>query len=205
MSIKLGICMDGGEREFIDTVLRAIINSQSRRYVEVGVAYGETFHAVWEAIRGIPDSSVLGIQIPQWDALHCISDRFPDMAVLSKPEEFTGDRRVEVALGASTEIMAHPNFPKKVAVAFIDACHGVECVKADFFAVEDKIERGGIVIFHDAGDREQGGDIQPHCNQPIGVQKAIKDLGLGTYRPGWIRDPNIPTMNQCAVFCRLYE
>ncbi len=203
MSIKLGILMDGGEREFIDTVLRAVIGCKSRRYVEVGVAYGETFHAVWEAIKGIPDSSVLGIQIPQWEALHCISDRFPGVEVLSTPEQFDGGKSVEVVLGPSTEMIAHPKFPKSVAAVFIDACHGAPCVRADFLAIEPLVELGGCVIFHDAGDREQGGDIQPHCNEPIGVQKAIHSLGLGTWRSGWARIPNINSANQCAVFVRI--
>lgn len=205
MKPKLGILMEGGEVDFLRTVIAAMVKFERPHYVEVGIAYGETLHGVWCAVKGIPNAWVTGIQIADWEGWDCIKRYFkdePDFGI-DYPEA-----RANVFKGKSTEVLAGMG-PLPISVAFIDACHGKPCVMADFEAVEKHCEVGSVVIFHDAGEKEQGADLQPHCNQPISVRAALHDLGLMHSGPTMANDWGrrdwqfrrfIPTANQCAVF-----
>lgn len=68
----------------------------------------------------------------------------------------------------------------------IDACHGKDCVMRDFYMASTLVKPGGYIFFHDADPASQGKDLQPHCQQTIGVRSALADLGLlDSDRPGW--------------------
>lgn len=210
--MSLGILMGGGEREFLDEVICAMNQNHDGVYVEVGVAYGQTLVGVWNEIKGLSwQPRVVGIELPEWPARNEIDLR------MTGPEFAYDDltKRATVLLGRSTEVLSREGFPA-VACAFIDACHGKPCVMADFLAIEPKVLDGGMVIFHDAGEKEQGVDVQPHCNEPISVRAALFSLGLialnldykvikgekqyASTRPGWSFVGMLPTENQCAVF-----
>lgn len=213
--MSLGILMDGGEFEFLWTVGDAMIHNPEGVYVEVGVAYGQTLVGVWDHIRKsvpqIREPRVVGIELIEWPGRNCIDERMagPDFAY----DDLT--KRATVLLGRSTEVLSRAGFPR-IACAFIDACHGKLCVMADFLAVEPLVLDGGVVIFHDAGEKEQGVDVQPHCNEPISVRAALFELYLlapsllceleegkpqfTCIRPGWTFVGMLPTENQCAVF-----
>jgi hypothetical protein len=187
--MKLGILMDGGEESFLSAIKSALFDTHTiRTYLEIGVAYGETIVGVWEGTKHLDARKIYGIELPEWPSWNEIK-----MRVDGKPE-------IAVIAGRSTEVLAHWPFGKLSAV-LIDACHGKPCVMADFLAVEPHVADGGIVMFHDAGRKEQGVDVQPHCNQPISVRLAIDELGLWTNeRAGWEYAGMIPTANATAVF-----
>lgn len=186
--MSLGILMDGGEMPFLFAVHAAMIRTDSPSYLEIGVAYGQTLLGVWEATDAFPNRKLYGIELPEWESWDNIKMRCGD-----KPE-------IAVIPGRSTEVLAAWPFGKLSAV-FIDACHGKPCVMADFMAVEPHVAEGGIVMFHDAGRKEQGDSMQPHCGEPINVRAGIDALGLWTNeRPGWEYVGMIPTQNPTAVF-----
>lgn len=196
--------MEGGEVEFLRTVIAAMVKFERPKYVEVGVAYGETLYGVWKAVKGIPYSSVIGIELPTWEAFNCIDGFFKDEPLFKYLDQADAATRATVVKERSTEFFQcdgpHPNIDS-ISVAFIDACHGKTCVMADFEAVEKHCQIGSVVIFHDAGENEQGSSLQPHCNQTIGVRAALTELGLlDNKRAGWEFRRMIPTENQCAVF-----
>jgi len=185
--MKLGILMEGGENLFLSCVAQAMRES-TPSYLEFGVAYGETILGVWEHTKDIEHRRVYGIELSDWASWNEIQSRMSD-----KDNAF-------IIPGKSTEVLVHWPFGKLGAV-LIDACHGKPCVMADFLAVEPHVTEGGIVMFHDAGRKEQGVDLQPHCNQPINVRAAIDELGLWTNeRQGWEYVGLIPTANATAVF-----
>ncbi len=79
-------------------------------------------------------------------------------------------------------------FPLPIDFAFIDASHGISCGR-DFEAVEKRIAPGGLVVFHDYGEPEQGTDWQTFDREFISVRSYVHRLGLAapcnTPRKGW--------------------
>ena len=206
--MKLGICMDGGEDAFIGVIeKRAKEAGRPITYVELGVAYGETLIGVWLALAQFaPGSRAIGIERPIWEGLNSIRDRFHAACApfvegpvgLDVPPGAVG-----LVLGYSQDVLNVPQWPYRIDVAFIDACHCRTCAREDFLAVEKWMEPGGIVIFHDAGEAEQTKDKIPVCNEGIDVRYALNELGLfENKRVGWTFDGILPTKHQCAVFRR---
>lgn len=197
MKPKLGILMEGGEEEFLRTVIAAMVKFEHPHYVEVGVAYGETLYGVWMAVKGIPNARVTGIELPEWGAWDCIERLFKD-----EPEfGYSFECMATINKGQSTNILSSLFWVIPISVAFIDACHGKPCVMADFIAVEKHCEVGSVVIFHDADPKDQGGSFQVHCQEPINVRAALIELGLlDNKRPGWEFRRMLPTANPSAVF-----
>lgn len=201
--MKLGICMGGGEQEFLDVIKRQMtINPVNPfTYLEIGVAYGETLKGVWGTIKS-PNTRAIGIDLPKWEGVGSIIDRF-------NGEPFTfGPMGTEVPYGSAGLILERSevalldhSWGYYIDVAFIDGCHAKACAMIDFLALERRMKVGGIVIFHDAGEKEQGAGAQPHCHEPMNVRAALVELGLlGSMRKGWEFIGMIPTENNCAVF-----
>lgn len=71
---------------------------------------------------------------------------------------------------------------------FIDGSHG-KSAGFDFLAVEEKVAPGGLVVFHDYGEAEQGSDWQSYDREFIAVRSYVHRLGLAspcvTPRKGW--------------------
>ncbi len=99
-----------------------------------------------------------------------------------------------IAGGMSLQLMDDPRaflrdqFPFPIDMVFIDGCHG-KCAGRDFLAIEAKVREGGLVVFHDYGELEQGTDFQSHCREFISVRSYVHRLGLNQPcnepRKGW--------------------
>lgn len=72
----------------------------------------------------------------------------------------------------------------KIDLIFIDGFHEYECVINEIKTLYKYLSPKGLVVFHDCG-----GD-----NQQVGVNRAIKDLGLQTIL--------IPTTNYIRIYCK---
>lgn len=199
--------MEGGEKEFLVTIAKAAHDAieayNDFTYVEIGLAHGETFKGVWELIKRISStqSKAIGLELESWEGVAALEKDFK-CETIERHAEMPLVYGSVVILGRSQETLTSLEWRYKIHAAFIDGCHGKPCVIGDFLALEPHVQPGGIVIFHDAGENEQGGDIQPHCQQPIGVREAINELGLFE-REGWEFVKMIPTQNQCAVFRKI--
>lgn len=80
--------------------------------------------------------------------------------------------------------------PPRFDFVFIDGSHGRSCA-SDFLAIERKVPAGGVVVFHDYGQIEQGEDWQEADREFISVRSYVHRLGLaspspkGVLRKGW--------------------
>jgi hypothetical protein len=102
-----------------------------------------------------------------------------------------------------------------VDFVFIDGSHGRSC-GLDFLAIEAKVAPGGVVVFHDYGEAEQGTDWQAYDREFISVRNYVHRLGLAqpsnAIRKGWRFVGEIPGSrrfggdgNSCAVVQRTTE
>jgi hypothetical protein len=72
-----------------------------------------------------------------------------------------------------------------IHLALIDGCHCYECALKDFSNIEEFVEPGGVVMFHDFGEDQQD-QPQPRGHKPLDVRGACRDLGLfDNKRDGW--------------------
>lgn len=89
----------------------------------------------------------------------------------------------------------HDWFNPSIDFCFIDGSHGVSCAH-DFLAIEPKVAPGGVVVFHDYGEAEQGTDWQAADNEFINVRTYVHRLGLreptNRLRKGWRWIAEIP-------------
>lgn len=160
----MGICMEGLEEMFEAHLHGLAQYRDSIAYLEIGVAHCSTLKAVCEILAEI------GKPWKAWGI---------DPKPLSSPPP--GAQIFNMTCEDIFRVWSKP-----VDVCFIDGCHSEKCVREDFERVEPFITRGGSVLFHDFGVNSLGGDLQPHCNAPVGVREACRKLGLLTgERPGW--------------------
>lgn len=75
-----------------------------------------------------------------------------------------------------------------VDFVFVDGSHGISAGR-DFTALERKMAPGGVVVFHDYGEAEQGTDWQFADREFIAVRSYVHRLGLAAPctapRKGW--------------------
>lgn len=96
---------------------------------------------------------------------------------------YTDNNTQTLPLGMSLMLMENPRryfqtaFPFNIDFAFIDGSHGKSCA-LDFLAIEQKIAPGGLVVFHDYGEPEQGTDWQEVDKEFISVRNWVHRLGL---------------------------
>lgn len=192
---EMGIRMEGCEEAIESIVKEACAKFDPFRYLEIGVGGGGTLKAVTDIVRENHNNWItVGVDISEgWSLkLEEIKVRIPNIIHgLSSPET----NFPHLSLFGSAEFLLCWPTDKSLHVVIIDGCHGKACVMADFLGVEPLVEKGGFVIFHDAGIEEQGVDIQPHCGEPINVRSALIALKLiediqpeGAeipYRDGW--------------------
>ena len=131
MNLKLGILMDGGEEDFLWTVRQGMRRADCYpAYLEIGVAHGDTLKGVCDATRDLR-ARLFGIELAEWVGRKELDAKFkkePLVTLIYEP--------------SSKALAQWPN--GELSVAFIDACHGYNCVCADFTAVEPHIATGGI-------------------------------------------------------------
>lgn len=206
---KFGIRMEGCE-ERIEQLVREQMKHEPvyLTYLEIGVAGGETLRSVTEIVREAADGKkgwiTIGVDLPPGEAwalnLEGVKGAMPDLVVhtegLPRYLEFG---RPHLVLRDAHTLLAEGGWLDGLEdelcldVVLIDGCHGKACVIRDFLGVAPRTLPGSLVIFHDAGEADQGGDYQPHCREGINVRAALRELGLleGT-RPGWEFVEEIP-------------
>jgi hypothetical protein len=164
--MMLGYNMAGNEKAFFDAIDLSM-DYNTFTYFEVGVARGETIHAVYTHLMG-KEKFLIGIDLPGCKA----------------SELFKGNSDILIhTCGAD---VFFNNCTHKANFIFIDACHGYECVTRNFNDAEKHIKDGGIICFHDSDEDCQGTHWPQHCGGGINVREALIDLGLlDKSRPGW--------------------
>ena len=169
--------MEGCGEVFLKAITKTIIGRSVFNYLEIGIGYGGTLGGICGLLseqKGMVWHSY-GIDLP--DGWSYESGRVDQLKA-----QYSG--RITVILKPSTEALADWNIP--LHAVLVDGCHEKDCSKRDFELVEPHVVQGGIVAFHDSGRKEQGGSIQPHNGQPIGVRDALKELQLlQSKREGW--------------------
>lgn len=187
-----GFNFRGIEEPFESMIHKAINERTTRdfRYLEIGIAHGRTLISVAELLRETSphDWQCVGIDLldgPYFNTREFLKatlafDTHIEFEGKCTREPYVADRitsQIRILLLKGSEKRAQIG---KGCVNFclIDGCHGAPCVEKDFLAVEGGIAKGGIVAFHDAGIEDQGHGFQPHCQQNIGVKRALNDLGL---------------------------
>lgn len=188
-SVRLGICMEGLEEFFKTQVLSTRTTPfDTWTYLEIGVAAAQTLNGI-SVCAAEYDSPwrCIGVDLPNgWslDRWH-IGKYYPHFVIRKDvPVELPESGTTIFLTGGEAFLKAFKS-PVFDAV-FIDGCHERECAAHDFNMIEPLVKPGGVVIFHDAGQNQQGGDPQPHRGKPIEVYNALGDLGLlSESRPGW--------------------
>lgn len=195
---RMGIRMDGCEVP-LENILRQSLAmcppNQCYTLVEVGSAGCTTLRAfkdIVSEVRGQAPWRIVGFDLPPgkaWsldveEAKKNGVDQIIDCPKVNIPPE----RSMSLILVDSPRLYIQDDFPFPISFAFIDGCHG-KCAGRDFEALEAKIIPGGLVVFHDYGEAEQGTDFQIHCREFISVRSYVHRLGLASPckapRKGW--------------------
>lgn len=199
--MKLGICLAGVEDQFERALVERPKVGEPFVYMEIGVAHCDT----WLSVCRVLKSTVIGTEwrtigidpwTPAFEAYQQkIAPEFgPDKALLlvqTREQAFETEKE---------------RIGDRLDFVFIDGCHTLKCVTGDFLSVEPLVVPGGLVVFHDADDRDKG--LQAHCGiQENGVIPALKDLGLwDETRPGWKRLPDwIADASKDGANCACFE
>lgn len=165
-------------RAFADIVATARLNGQTWRAVGLDLTPGKAWSLNWTEVAAAftraPTDGTHSLSDPvgTWPAVHLdLARGGMHLLLMDDPRSFLRN-----------------TFDFPIDVAFIDGCHGA-CAGRDFEAIEHKVREGGLVIFHDYGEAEQGSDWQSHCNEFINVRTYVHRLGLNqpcnTPRKGW--------------------
>jgi hypothetical protein len=169
--------MEGCGETFLKAITKTLTGRSVFNYLEIGIGYAGTLGGVCDLLaeqKGL-DWHAYGIDLPNgWS--------YEAGLVNQLAARYSG--RLNIILKPSTEALVDWKIP--LHVVLVDGCHEKECCKKDFELVAPHVVQGGIVAFHDSGQNEQGGSIQPHNGQPIGVRDALKELLLlSNKREGW--------------------
>ncbi len=238
---KMGIRMSGCERPLEDLLTQHVSACPINRtyiVIEIGSAGCTTLRAFKDIIsekRGLNPWIVFGFDLTEdkawslnWDEINAAFNGDPNIL----REEHCGleeslfytNRMYLWLLDDPRSFLWRPSdglhgvpkgFSGSIDFAFIDGCHGA-CSGHDFEAIEKKVSIGGLVVFHDYGEIEQGTDFQPHCNEFINVRTYVHKLGLAAPcrepRKGWRFVGEIKGSrnfggdgNSCAVIQRTEE
>ncbi len=157
------------------------------RYVEIGVARGDTFGIICEALAQEGRlGQAIAIDLPDGAEAEYArpASCFCPEAFRQNAEIF-GDK-VQLVRAVSHEWLRGPAGP--FTLVLIDGCHEQACMCMDFEAVEPHVVPGGIVIVHDTApwSQEDPSATQPHRGEPLRVRAALEELRLlQDQRPGW--------------------
>lgn len=179
-----GLMMNGDELDLIHALRVAHESTSDDRllaarpftYCEVGIASGQTLSAMTDVLENLypEDWRAFGVDIKNGWSLDLL-------ALWEKLKE--REECIEINLeGSEAFFREHVD---ALDFVLLDGCHECECVKIDFEGAAKRIPTGGIVAFHDSDEIAQGVHPQPHKGEPIGVRRALFDLGL---LPGGTKD-----------------
>ncbi len=196
-----GIRMDGCQQPLEDLILQHLTVHHPETYtlVEIGSAGCVTLRAFADILReaGVAKWRALGIDLTP-DKAWSLDMAEVERSFRGLPYWVINDeeapRVADQIQGMVLMLLADPRafltagHMAPIDFAFIDGSHGISCGK-DFLAVEAKVAPGGLVVFHDYGEPEQGTDYQSHDREFISVRSYVHRLGLAEPRPaarkGW--------------------
>lgn len=180
-----GICMDGNESAFSDALERAMTYAAARNerftFVEIGMATAATTRGIVSHMRDRWCGATF--DLPDGWSLH-LAEAQQNLGaacgkVVSAGQDISlDDARVTVVLESAADVLASRRWTAPIHFAFIDGCHGAPCVTRDFLAIATHAAPHAYVVFHDSTPSCQGVHMQPHCQTPIDVRRALQDLGL---------------------------
>lgn len=200
----MGIRLGGCEQPLEDLIKQHAANhgASDRPYtlIEIGSAGCVTLRAFADILRecGKPQWRAVGFDLTLDKAWSVNMDEVRS-SFAGLPEQIittSWDCLTTLGKGMSLYLMDDPRrfwsnrLFQTVDFAFIDASHGISCAR-DFEAIESKIAPGGLVVFHDYGEPEQGSDFQNEDREFISVRSYVHRLGLnapspnGVLRKGW--------------------
>lgn len=190
---KFGNRMNGNE-EAIESLFKSYLKSsryRDFRYLEIGFAGGVTLRAIYDITRENINKKkwfLLGLELEEGYSINkqdlernfkknelysVYNNKKPQVKNIAKCK-----RHVFLYMQKEPRKFIEEIEDQSLDIVLIDGCHGYNCWQADFFAVEPKIRKKGLLLSHDVGVFEQGTDFQLHCGEGINVRKAISDLGL---------------------------
>lgn len=157
------------------------------RYVEIGVAWGDTFGIICECLaREGRLGQAIAIDLPDGADAEYMRPASCFCAETFRRNTEAFDGKVQLVRAVSQEWLRTP--VGRFTLVLIDGCHEQACARMDFEAVEPHVVPGGIVIVHDTApwSQEDPSQIQPHRGEPLRVRAALEELGLlQDQRPGW--------------------
>lgn len=187
---QFGYSMGGTEGAIEERVNRIIKRFGRLDYVEVGIGEGQTMLAVSDiASEQSAPWCIVGIDLlngRHFNPHKYLNNSHRNITISNSPCKIY-DGSISVWLSGSPHSICYIPFP--IGYALVDACHCKDCTIADFLQVEKKVREGGIVAFHDAGEKDQVDEPQCRPDRGIRVIEAMKELGLlDGSRPGWRLD-----------------
>lgn len=204
---RMGIRMEGTE-SVLESLLHQQINSpyisKEKPYtlIEIGSAGCVTLRAFKDIVsqaRGEAPWRVFGFDLPEgkawsldWDEIRKAFDGVPHLLTEADKgqEERYSFNQMYLWLLDDPRAFLKEQFSLPIDFCFIDGSHGISA-GYDFLAIEHKVAPGGVVVFHDYGELEQGTDWQDHDKEFISVRSYVHRLGLatpspqGVLRKGW--------------------
>lgn len=196
---RFGIRMSGCERPLEDLIKQhasLVPAHEIYTLVEVGSAGCvslRSFRDILAEARGIAPWRVIGFDLPEdkawsldWAEINKAFDGKPN--VLRDVTGVVEPGQMALWLLDDPRGFWRHNNPYVVHFLFIDGSHGISCGR-DFEAWERTIAPGGLVVFHDYGEAEQGSDWQHADREFISVRSYVHRLGLASPcvvpRKGW--------------------
>lgn len=195
---RMGIRMGGCERPLEDLIHQHIAKLRptlDRGYtlIEIGSAGCTTLRAfkdiLSECAAGVP-WRVLGFDLSpekawslDWEEVKRAFDGVPHVLRAKDVEQldtFSPQRMYLCLEDNPREVLKQ--IPLPIDFAFVDASHGKSC-GFDFLAIEAQVSPGGLVLFHDYGEPEQGTDFQFADREFISVRSYVHRLGLASPSP----------------------
>ncbi len=198
-----GIRLDGCEGP-LEALLKQHLPYYAPDYpytlVEIGSAGCTTLRAFKDIVsenRGEAPWRVFGFDLTEdkawsldWDQIRAAFNGTPHilMAEQRGQEASYAANQMYLWLLDDPRTFLQEGFSLLIDFAFVDGSHGISAGK-DFLAIEAKVAPGGVVVFHDYGEPEQGTDFQLYDREFIAVRSYVHRLGLAAPcvvpRKGW--------------------
>ena len=193
---EFGIRMSGNESYIEDLLKTYLFNNKEFRYLEIGFGTGLTCRAIYDIVlQNIKHDNYLfyGLELyGGWSIdWNLINKSFKKEEIEVFVNGLSGRCIDSKITKVRFFLEKQPRewikkLNDKIDIIFIDGEHSQPEVTKDFLAIEDKVKKNGLVLFHDACLLSQGTDYQSLGNEFINVRKALRDLGLlDNKRDGW--------------------
>ncbi len=199
----MGIRMGGIENVLADLIKQHVITYLPGRpytLIEIGSAGCTTLRAFRDILADAAPTQpwrVFGFDLPEdkawsldWEAITKAFNGVPHLlrAAHCGQEATYSAQQMYLWLLEDPRAFLRDQFSLPIDFAFIDGSHGKSC-GLDFLGIEQKVAPGGVVVFHDYGEIEQGTDWQAFDREFISVRSYVHRLGLAapcvTPRKGW--------------------